>query len=72
MKRVYPWLFRNQSTKIRDALLDFHLRIVAQLRARLGNVGERDGHVAGLQRLAVNHRLFAERGFEQFNQLAPA
>src|ERR1017187_9555721 len=66
-----PRLFRlalpKPVRKQLDALLEFHLRIVAELRARLGNVRERDGHVAGLQRLTVNHRLFAERGFEQFN-----
>ena len=46
--------------------------MVAQPGARLGDVGERDRHVAGLQRLAVNDGLFAERGFEQFDERGPA
>ena len=51
---------------------NLYARMVAQLRARLGNVGKRDRHVAGLGRLAVKDGLLAERGFQQFDQLGSA
>ena len=54
--------------KQRNALLRFHLGPVTQLGLRLGNVRIRDRHVARLQGLTVNHRLFADRVFNQFNQ----
>ena len=36
---------------------------------RLGNVGKRDRHITGLERLAVNDGLLAQRGFNQTDQL---
>ena len=39
--------------------------MIAEHFFRLGNVGKRDRHVAGLERLAVNHGRFAKRGFDE-------
>src|SRR5712671_7234717 len=74
LQRANPWSPSASShlpeplDELRNAFVDLHLRIVAQLRPSLVDVGEGDWHIAWLRRLAVDDRVPAKRLFQQLDE----
>ena len=57
--------------KKRDAVLDFHPGLIAELGAGFGEVGAGDGDVPGLGGEPVQDGALAQGGFEELATLIP-
>ena len=69
-RRLQPAIGAEPVNKIRNALINWRCGLIPQSRSGCANIGKGFKHIAGLERLLLNHGLSTTGGFHQLDDAA--